>query len=221
MSTNASTASSPSIVSTLSSTVPVRHSAAAATTASGIGGTTSSDDPSNHTASIRTNGNLFPNTNQTMNLEFGSYPGMDTISTSNACSTNNNISTSNSTLNNNSNNTQNSSNHHLAKGGAAHTTKLLPLDYKLGDDDVICGRGSRCFNHTGNKRFRKIVCDHLSRYSTTVCKFDKTSIICEIVALVRLQSPTGGFVKKDTTTGRYYEVGDFLAVRTNIVCRVL
>jgi hypothetical protein len=100
----------------------------------------------------------------------------------------------------------------LAKGVAAHNSKLLPPEYKLGDDDVICGRGSRCFNHTGNKKFRKIVEEHLDRYSNTSCKFDKTNIICEIVNIVRQYSPNGGFVKKDTSTGRYYEVGDFLAV---------
>jgi hypothetical protein len=100
----------------------------------------------------------------------------------------------------------------LAKGVAAHNSKLLPLEYKLGDDDVICGRGSRCFNHTGNKKFRKLVEEHLERYANTTCKFDKTNIICEIVNIVRQYTPNGGFVKKDTSTGRYYEVGDFLAV---------
>jgi hypothetical protein len=39
----------------------------------------------------------------------------------------------------------------------------------------------------------------------------KTLIICQIVNQVRKNSPNGGFVKKDPLTGRYYEVGDFLA----------
>jgi hypothetical protein len=101
---------------------------------------------------------------------------------------------------------------------SSSTFKLLPIGYKLGDDDVICGRGSRCFNHTGNKKFRTIVEKYLHQYSTTNCKFDKTSIICDIVAIVRKNSPNGGFVKKDPKTGRYYEVGDFLAVRYYLTC---
>lgn len=117
---------------------------------------------------------------------------------------------SNSMENNNNNN--NGTVKNLAKGADAHAIKLLPEDYRLGDDDVICGRGSRCFNHIGNKRFRAIVESHLDRYSNTSCKFDKTAIICEVVSIVREISPKGGFVKKDNTTGRYYEVGDFLAV---------
>ena len=102
----------------------------------------------------------------------------------------------------------------LAKGIAAHSTRLLPSDYVLGEYDVICGRGCRCFNHIGNKRFRKVVEAHLDRYSRAVTKTDKTTIICEIVIHVRSISPDGGFVKKDPLTGRYFEVGDFLAVST-------
>jgi hypothetical protein len=71
---------------------------------------------------------------------------------------------------------------------------------------TICGRG------IGNKRFRKLVESHLERYSNTASKLGKTSIISEIVSHVRENSPNGGFVKKDSATGEFFEVDDFLAV---------
>jgi len=102
----------------------------------------------------------------------------------------------------------------LAKGQAAHNMRQLPEDYVLSEYDVICGRGRRCFNHIGNQRFRKIVADILPKYSDASAKLEKTIIICDVVNTVRGNSPNGGFVKKDPATGRYFEVGDFLAVRT-------
>jgi hypothetical protein len=101
----------------------------------------------------------------------------------------------------------------LAKGLAAHNMKPLPDTYVLGEYDVICGRGRRCFNHIGNQRFRKMVEDSLSKYAEASAKLDKTYIICEVVNWVRKNSPNGGFVKKDPVNGRFFEVGDFLAVR--------
>lgn len=99
----------------------------------------------------------------------------------------------------------------LAKGLAAHNMKPLPFGYVLGEYDVICGRGSTCFNHIGNQRFRKMVADSLDEYSGAAAKLEKTYIICDIVHRVRQQSPNGGFVKKDPLTGGFFEVGDFLA----------
>lgn len=48
-------------------------------------------------------------------------------------------------------------------------------------------------------------------YSAATTRTDKTFIVCSIVSEVRKASPKGGFVKKDSTTGRWYEVGDFNA----------
>jgi hypothetical protein len=99
----------------------------------------------------------------------------------------------------------------LAKGLAAHNMKPLPDTYVLGENDVICGRGRRCFNHIGNQRFRRMVEDSLSKYAEAGAKLEKTFIICEVVNWVRKNSPNGGFVKKDPVNGRFFEVGDFLA----------
>jgi hypothetical protein len=98
-----------------------------------------------------------------------------------------------------------------------HNKKYLPHDYILNDYDVVCGRGRTCYNHKGNIRFRDIVQQQLSSYMDAKTKTDKTMVIYDIIQYVRRTTPTtgGGFVKKDHSTGRFYEVGDFLAVRIN------
>jgi hypothetical protein len=108
----------------------------------------------------------------------------------------------------------------LAKGSEAYKSKVLPEDFVLSEYDVICGRGSRCFNHIGNQRFRELVQQYLDRYSSIASSSSKTrknAILCEVVNIVRSRSPKGGFVKKKKTNGRYVEVGDFLAVCTSLL----
>ena len=65
-----------------------------------------------------------------------------------------------------------------------------------------------------------MVVDALAKYSNSQSKLEKTFIICEVVNQVRKKSPFGGFVKKDPMSGRYFEVGDFLAVwgRRSCLC---
>lgn len=87
----------------------------------------------------------------------------------------------------------------------------LPESFTPGDDDVICGRGKKCYSHVGNDRFRLRVLQMLDEYSKAKSKLDKSSVLSRVVDQVRQQSPSGGFVKQDTTTGRWFEVGDFLA----------
>jgi hypothetical protein len=100
----------------------------------------------------------------------------------------------------------------LSKGLAAFDMKILPEDFVLSDNDVICGRGSRCFNHAGNQRFRKMVDSFLQKYSNpNATKLDKSNTIQEVVSLIRSGSQKGGFVKLDLISGRYFEVSDFLA----------
>jgi len=92
-----------------------------------------------------------------------------------------------------------------------HSMALLREEFTPTDNDVICGRGRRCFNHTGNERFRAIVAGYLAQYSKANSKLEKSYILSDIVARVRANSPYGGFVKKCPETKRWYEVGDFLA----------
>lgn len=90
---------------------------------------------------------------------------------------------------------------------------MVPLaeDFKPGENDVICGRGKKCYNHVGNEKFRRNVAFKLDQYKVASSKLDKSFILSTIVTEVRKLSPNGGFVKKDPTSGRWYEVGDFLA----------
>ncbi|CAB9512606.1 Nitrilase family, member 2 [Seminavis robusta] len=87
----------------------------------------------------------------------------------------------------------------------------LHLDFVPGPNDVICGRGKKCYAHTGNERFRQIVQSYLDRYQAAASRPEKSEILSSIVSQVRESSPDGGFVKQDATTNQWFEVGDFLA----------
>lgn len=71
--------------------------------------------------------------------------------------------------------------------------------------------GKGCFNHEGNKKYRKSVEFFLERYSNAKSKVDKSVIVSAIIDTVRSRADGGGFVKKDVSTGHWYEVGDLLA----------
>lgn len=86
----------------------------------------------------------------------------------------------------------------------------LPANFEPGPDDVICGRGKKCYNHVGNERFRLRVLTYLEEYSATKSKLEKSGVLSKVVDAVRQQSPDGGFVKQDEK-GNWHEVGDFLA----------
>ena len=98
-------------------------------------------------------------------------------------------------------------------GGRSSTTSNmtpLPDDFEPGPDDVICGRGKKCYNHIGNERFRRRVLTFLEEYSRAKSKLDKSGVLSKVVYEVRQNSPKGGFVKQDAN-GVWFEVGDFLA----------
>jgi len=86
----------------------------------------------------------------------------------------------------------------------------LPENFEPGPDDVICGRGKKCYNHIGNERFRQRVLTFLDEYSRAKSKLDKSGVLSKVVFEVRQNSPKGGFVKQDSN-GVWFEVGDFLA----------
>jgi hypothetical protein len=99
----------------------------------------------------------------------------------------------------------------LSKVDIVQSMALLPEGFVPGDNDVICGRGRKCFNHSGNERFRVIVSGYLDQYSSATSKLEKSYMLSDIVAQVRKCSPNGGFVKKCPESKRFYEVGCFLA----------
>ena len=86
--------------------------------------------------------------------------------------------------------------------------QVTPLaeGFQPGPMDVICARGKRAFNHSGNRRFRALITERLESYSKAGSKLEKSVIVSEIVDSVREASPDGGFVKEER--GHWFEVGD-------------
>lgn len=84
-----------------------------------------------------------------------------------------------------------------------------------GEYDVICARGAKARNHSGNQHFRRLIHQHLEAYSTATVKVEKSAIVSKIIDSVRTKSPEGGFVKK--IGGRYFEVGDHVAREVRFV----
>lgn len=87
----------------------------------------------------------------------------------------------------------------------------LGHEYVLSSHDVVCGRGNICYNHEGNRRFRELVHASLDRYTRASTRHEKGLIVISIVDTIRQRSPNGGFVKKDVTTGEWFEIGDHSA----------
>ena len=71
--------------------------------------------------------------------------------------------------------------------------------------------GKTCFNHQGNKSFRKLVRLYLDDYAEATSKLEKSAIVSSIIQTVRTQNPGGGFLRFDTSSGLWQEVGDHLA----------
>jgi len=89
--------------------------------------------------------------------------------------------------------------------------KFFPKDFQPGAYDILIGRGKKCYNHIGNINFRNLVSNNLDEYSSAKTKQEKSNILADLVKLIRKISPNGGFLKQDSATGLWYEVGDFLA----------
>lgn len=59
---------------------------------------------------------------------------------------------------------------------------------------------------TGNQRLRRIVESYVERYSAATSRQDKSDILSAIVDEVRQASPSGGFIKQDPASERWFEV---------------
>jgi len=94
--------------------------------------------------------------------------------------------------------------HYKKRPRSSDEPRLLPLDFDIAPDLVMIGRGRRCLNNEGNRRFRAMVKAELHDYSTGK-KGTKSNIIKKILRHVRNSCPDGiGFIKQDACTGRYY-----------------
>ena len=84
---------------------------------------------------------------------------------------------------------------------------LLPADYTPRPGDVICAKGKYSFNHEGNKKFRVVIEKTTSEYYSCASKQRKTSMVMAVVRKIR-SDPDGGFIRKDSKTGLWYEIGE-------------
>ena len=78
---------------------------------------------------------------------------------------------------------------------------------KPGPNDVLCGRGGGSQNHIGNKEYRAVINANKCAY-IDACRKTKTLLVESIVKAVRMQSPPGRFLEKDTKSGLWNDIGD-------------
>jgi len=90
---------------------------------------------------------------------------------------------------------------------------LLPLKniQQPRDSDVLYGRGGTTNKHPGNKCFRRIVENLKDEYLSAETHHDKYMICMKVVNEIRYSNPPGRFLMQDTSTKKWYDVGDKIA----------
>ena len=77
------------------------------------------------------------------------------------------------------------------------------------DNDVLSGRGGRINSHHGNVQFRELVKKHQVEYlAKTTKKLDKAKIADKIIQQIRSMNPPGRFLREDSASGAWIEIGD-------------
>jgi len=74
-------------------------------------------------------------------------------------------------------------------------------------NDILLGRGGGTNFHPGNVKLRAIIEKHRETYITSSRK-EKPVVAMLMVKYIRQWNPPGRFLKKDSTTGSWYDVGD-------------
>lgn len=76
-------------------------------------------------------------------------------------------------------------------------------------NDVLSGRGGRINSHPGNVQFRQLVNQYKHVYlSKQTKKLEKVNVADKIVKTIRSMNPPGRFLKEDTKTQMWMEIGD-------------
>ena len=84
-------------------------------------------------------------------------------------------------------------------------SNFLPEDFAPSKNEIIVGRGKRVLHHAGNKKLRMLVQAEIGPYSAAANRAAKTVIITRIFKSIMADS-TIGFVKRDTSTKRYFKM---------------
>jgi hypothetical protein len=99
--------------------------------------------------------------------------------------------------------------------GAEKGRAPLPLSFAPHEDAVICGRGRRCKQATGNKRLRTICGTFLDDYAQGTNdrdrKKEKGIIVSKIVEMVRVSCPESIHAFVRYQEDRWWEVDDLVA----------
>ena len=84
---------------------------------------------------------------------------------------------------------------------------FLPEHYQPSASDVICGRGTASFYHSGNQTFRKSIADNVEKYSATSDKRDKSMIVSAIANNFYFNSDKPcRFIRFCDSTKHWYEI---------------
>ena len=75
-----------------------------------------------------------------------------------------------------------------------------------GPNTVLCARGRKAKNHSGNKWIRSLVHLHRKAYSECPVKLERSFLVAKIVRTIREANPEGAFVRN--VKGIWYDVGD-------------
>ncbi|CAJ1966928.1 unnamed protein product [Cylindrotheca closterium] len=78
------------------------------------------------------------------------------------------------------------------------------------DNDVLMGRGGKNNQHVGNEQLRSLARGRSMDYQNA-SKKGKSSISRELVRIVREMKPPGRFLRKDTETNKWEDVGNDIA----------
>merc|ERR1711935_201929 len=85
-----------------------------------------------------------------------------------------------------------------------HSLMILPLTYKPGANDVLCGRGNIFSNHDGNMNFCRIIRANLRKYQEAPNRSEKIIVVDGISQEFRLSGAR--FAKIDNETKRWHEL---------------
>lgn len=95
------------------------------------------------------------------------------------------------------------------KEAVARKRVRLPLNFRPGPLDIICAKGSMAYSHSGNRWFRHFIEQELPKYIDAHTRLEKSAVVSETLASIRMATPNGGFVRQ--IEGVYYEIGDIKA----------
>lgn len=97
---------------------------------------------------------------------------------------------------------------HNAAGGSLANGEMKYINGEPNCNDVKLGRGGGTNTHRGNKQLREKVEELFEEYNNRNEQGAKTAIAQGIIAAISKLIPPGRFVKKESSSGRWYEVGN-------------